>query len=209
MAAIVSRRSIILAAPAFFVGRRAVAALAPTPGAAEGPFYPVEVPPDDDNDLVVAEPAVREAGGDILHFGGTVMGVSGEAIPAARVEIWQCDAKGIYHHPRDRRFATRDAAFQGFGHATSDARSGFVFRTIVPVPYPGRTPHIHLRVILDGDVKLTTQYYRAGFEQNAGDVLFRRLAPDERKRASMDVKPRGVGGTRQEFEADIAIVIPA
>ncbi len=95
MADIVSRRSIILAAPAFFVARHAVAALAPTPGAAEGPFYPVEIPPDDDNDLVVAEPAVREAGGDILHFGGTVMGIGGEAIPAAWIEIWQSDASKV------------------------------------------------------------------------------------------------------------------
>ena len=76
----------------------------------------------------------------------------------------------------------------------------------MPVPYPGRTPHIHLKVILVGEVKLTAQYYRARFEQNAGDFLFRRLSPEERERASMDVKPR-VGGTRQEFEADIAIVL--
>ncbi len=206
MADIVSRRSIILAAPAFFVSWHAVAALAPTPGAADGPFYPVEIPPDDDNDLVLAEPALREAGGDILHFSGTVLGVSGDAVPAARVEIWQCDAKGIYLHPGDRRFASRDTGFQGFGHATTDAHGRFMFRTIVPVPYPGRTPHIHMKVILGGEVKLTTQYYRAGFEQNAGDFLFRRLSPEDRGRASMDVKPR-VGGTRQEFDADIAIVL--
>ena len=206
MADIVSRRSIILAAPAFFVARHAVAALAPTPDAADGPFYPVEIPPDDDNDLVLAEPALREAVGDILHFSGTVLGVSGDAVPAARVEIWQCDAKGIYHHPGDKRFASRDAGFQGFGHSTTDGHGRFMFRTIVPVPYPGRTPHIYLKVILGDEVRLTTQYYRAGFEQNAGDFLFRRLSPEERERASMDVKPR-VSGTRQEFEADIAIVL--
>ena len=206
MADIVSRRSILLAAPAFFVARHAVAALAPTPGAAEGPFYPVVIPPDDDNDLVLAEPAVREAGGNILHFTGTVFSINGNVIPAARVEIWQCDANGIYHHPGDRRFAVRDTDFQGFGHATTDAQGRFGFRTIVPVPYPGRTPHIHLKVILSNAVKLTTQYYRARFEQNAGDFLFRRLSPEKREHASMDVKPR-VDGTRQEFEADIAIVL--
>ncbi len=88
----------------------------------------------------------------------------------------------------------------------TDAHGRFMFRTIVPVPYPGRAPHIHLKLILGGEVKLTTQYYRAGFEQNAGDFLFRRLSPEDRGRASMDVKPR-VGGTRQEFDADIAIVL--
>ena len=76
----------------------------------------------------------------------------------------------------------------------------------MPVPYPGHAPHIYLKLILGGEVKLTTQYYRAGFEQNAGDFLFRRLSPEERVRASMDVKARA-GGTRQEFEADIAIVL--
>ena len=208
MANLVSRRSIILAAPAFFVGRGATAALARTPGAAEGPFYPVEMPSDDDNDLVRAEPSVRRAGGNILHLGGTVLGVDGDAIAAARVEIWQCDAKGIYFHTGDRRFASRDVDFQGFGHAKSDASGRFIFRTIVPVPYPGRTPHIHLRVILGGEVKLTTQFYRAGFEQNAGDVLYRRLTSQERERVSFEVKPRAEGRARQEFEADIAIVLP-
>ena len=206
MAEFVSRRSLLLAAPAFFVARHSLAALAPTPGGAEGPFYPVEKPLDDDNDLVLAEPTVREAAGDILQLSGTVVGVNGDVMPAVRVEIWQCDAKGIYNHPRDRRFASRDTAFQGFGHATTDALGRFAFRTIVPVPYPGRTPHIHLKVVVGDEVKLTTQYYRAGFEQNARDSLFRRMSSEEQERASMDVKRRR-GGALKQYEVEVEVVL--
>ena len=73
MTYIISRRGFVLATTAFFATGRALAALAPTPSTAEGPFYPLETPPDDDSDHILAEPAVREAGGDILHFSGRVI----------------------------------------------------------------------------------------------------------------------------------------
>ena len=66
-------------------------------------------------------------------------------IDGAEVEIWQCDAFGSYRHPRGAG-ARIDAGFQGFGSSRSDARGGYRFRTIRPVPYPGRTPHIHVKL---------------------------------------------------------------
>lgn len=60
-----------------------------------------------------------------------------------RVEIWQCDAGGRYHHVGEPE-QVLDAGFQGFGAVTTDAEGRYRFRTIKPVPYPGRTPHIHL-----------------------------------------------------------------
>lgn len=202
----VSRRTLILAAPALVVPGAAFAALAVTPRTTEGPFYPTRIPADDDNDLVRVEGAVRKAGGDILHLGGTVLDRKARPVGGARVEIWQCDMNGIYLHPGDRRSRQHDPAFQGFGHALSDADGHFAFRTIVPVRYTGRTPHIHLKVLKDGREMLTTQFYRAGYPENAADFLFRRLSPEEQERVSMVLKPRQ-NMARPTFETKIRVVI--
>lgn len=203
---LLSRRALLLAAPALLLPGHALAAIAPTPRATAGPFYPTEIPADDDNDLVRVEGAVREAGGEILRLAGKVLDGAGRPRGGIRVEIWQCDAGGVYLHPNDRGFARRDAAFQGFGHAVTDAAGAFAFRTIVPVPYAGRTPHIHLRAVAGGRALLTTQFYRAGFPQNASDSLFARLSPAERERVSMLIAPRA-DAARPAFAAEIAVVL--
>ena len=202
----IARRSLILAVPALLVPAAARAVLPPTPGATEGPFYPVRIPPDDDNDLVRVEGAVREAGGEVLHLAGTVLDRDARPAAGARIEIWQCDVNGIYLHPRDR-MARRDGGFQGFGHATSDRDGRFAFRTIVPVPYSGRTPHIHLKALLGGRELLTTQFYRAGFPQNPSDFLFRNLSPAAQAQVSMTLVPRKTA-PRPTFDAAIRVVLP-
>jgi len=201
-----TRRALVFAAPSLVVPTMLLAAEAQTPGAAEGPFYPVRIPSDDDADLVRVEGAVREAGGDILHLAGRVLDANARPIAGARIEIWQCDANGVYLHPGDRRSDSRDAGFQGFGHAKADTAGRFVFRTIVPVPYPGRTPHIHVKVMHNGRDLLTTQFYRLGHPQNPSDFLFRRLAPNEQRRVSMAIRPRAAS-PRPAFETDIDLVI--
>ncbi len=201
-----TRRTLILAASSLFVPGAALAALAPTPGAGEGPFYPVRMPSDDDADLVRVEGVVREAGGDILHLAGRVLDTNARPIAGARIEIWQCDANGVYLHPGDRRRASRDTGFQGFGHVKTDAAGRFAFRTIVPVPYPGRTPHIHVKVRRGGRGLLTTQLYRAGHPQNSSDFLFHRLGPDEQRRVSMVIIPRAAS-PRSAFETAIDLVV--
>ncbi len=201
-----TRRALVLAAPLVLVPGVAMAALAPTPGGAEGPFYPVRMPRDDDADLVRVEDAARNAGGDILHLTGRVLDANGQSIAGARIEIWQCDANGVYLHPGEPRRASRDAGFQGFGHALADPAGGFAFRTIVPVPYPGRTPHIHVKVRHDGRTLLTTQLYLFGHRQNAADFLFHRLSPEQQSRVLMAIRPRAAS-SRPAFETEIDLVI--
>ncbi len=201
-----TRRALILAAPALLVPGSVYAALKLTPGAGEGPFYPVQRPSDDDSDLVRVEGAVREAGGEILHLAGRLLDSSARPIAGLRIEIWQCDANGVYLHPRDRRFASRDSGFQGFGHAVADASGHFAFRTIVPVSYPGRTPHIHVKVRDRQRDLITTQLYREGYPQNPSDFLFRRLSTDEQRRVSMAIKP-SASPRRPAFETEIDLVI--
>lgn len=203
-----TRRGLILGTSALFAATPAWAKLLPTPQTTEGPFYPVRIPDDHDNDLVKVEHAVREAGGEILHLSGRVTDVDGRPVAGAVVEIWQCDANGIYLHPRQSGQARRDAGFQGFGRATADADGRFRFRTILPVPYSGRTPHIHAKVFRGGAEVLTTQFYRAGFPQNAEDFLFTRMSAAEQQRASMVIHPRASEG-RPQWETDIVVVLPA
>jgi len=201
-----TRRALILGSPSLVMSSAALAAFLPTPGTTEGPFYPVRMPRDIDADLVRVDKSEEAAVGDILHLTGRVLDANARPVAKARVEIWQCDATGIYLHPGDRRFASRDQGFQGFGHAVTDSTGRIVFRTIVPVSYPGRTPHIHAKIFHGGRKLLTTQLYRAGHAQNQSDILFRRLSPGEQQRVSMTIKPRTVAAS-VAYETEIELVI--
>jgi protocatechuate 3,4-dioxygenase, beta subunit len=150
------------------------AGLLATPPQSTGPFYPLALPLDADNDLVIIEGRPERASGTILHLWGRVLDPDGRPVRGARVEIWQCDAFGVYHHSRDRR-GPADANFQGFGVTTVDDQGAYRFRTIEPVPYPGRTPHIHFKIAGPGFEPLTTQMYLADQPLNARDGLYRRL----------------------------------
>jgi protocatechuate 3,4-dioxygenase, beta subunit len=150
-------------------------ARARTPAQTEGPFYPTTMPADIDNDLVVVRGSAARAQGTVAHVMGRLVDVNGRPIQNAQIEIWQCDARGIYLHPRSAGSGGRDTAFQGFGRVVTDADGKYSFRTIRPVPYPGRTPHIHFAVATPDKRNLTTQMYIAGEPQNARDGLYRSL----------------------------------
>ncbi len=148
--------------------------LTTTPPQTEGPFYPLDLPLDHDNDLVQVADRSEQAAGQVLNLGGRVLGPDGTPAPGLRVEIWQCDANGVYHHPGDRR-GPADPNFQGFGHTVADDQGAYRFRTIVPAVYPGRTPHIHFKILGAEVEPLTTQMYVAGNPDNERDGLYRRL----------------------------------
>jgi protocatechuate 3,4-dioxygenase beta subunit len=182
----------------------AVAALSSTPEQTEGPFYPLELPLDSDNDLVRVEGRPERASGTILHLGGRVLDPEGRPVRGARLEIWQCDAFGVYHHPGDRG-GPADPDFQGFGATTATDDGGYRFRTIEPVPYPGRTPHIHFKIAGPGFEPLTTQMYVAGHPQNERDFLYRRLDPKARNLVTValvpapDLEPSAKSGARRAY----------
>jgi protocatechuate 3,4-dioxygenase, beta subunit len=158
-----------LAAPRLATVAGAATQLVITPGQTEGPFYPVKFPADMDADLVRVSGQAKQAAGRITHISGRILDQRGEIVRGASVEIWQCDAHGIYDHPGDSGGRRRDAAFQGYGRTQVDADGRYAFRTIRPVAYPGRTPHIHFKVHAPGVGRLTTQMYVAGERQNATD----------------------------------------
>ncbi len=182
------------AAAASFFPAAARAQLAPTPRQSEGPFYPPDLPDDSDADLVRVAGAVREAGGEVMYLLGRIRRTDGRFLAGTAVDIWQCDVNGRYLHPRSDGFGPRDVAFQGFGRTVTDATGAFEFRTIKPVPYPGRTPHIHVKVYPEGGRTLTTQLYLRGHPLNERDSLFRSLGADARDDLLMTVAPGTVGG---------------
>jgi protocatechuate 3,4-dioxygenase beta subunit len=92
---------------------RAQGILIPTPAQTAGPFYPETFPADADNDLVVLRGSAARAQGTVAHIRGRVLGLDGRPVAGARVEIWQCDARGRYLHRLDQGSRPRDTAFQG------------------------------------------------------------------------------------------------
>ena len=201
-------RRLLLATAVLPVHRALAAGLAATPVQTEGPFYPVAFPADSDNDLVQVRGQAAHAMGTILHLQGRVLDASGKPLSGAQVEIWQCDAQGIYDHPGQPGRERRDSAFQGYGRMLTDVQSAYIFRTLKPVAYPGRTPHIHLKVAtLDGR-RLTTQFYLAGDPQNERDVVYRGALRDagSRERIEMQLDPAN-GLEAGAFAASMDIVI--
>ncbi len=180
----VTRRGLLGAAGALAVsagwhGPVSAQALVPTPAQTTGPFYPVTVPADADADLVVVAGRAPYRGGAIVDLVGRVLDRSGAAIGGAAIEIWQCDARGYYHHPNDRG-GQADPAFQGFGRAATGGDGRYAFCTIKPVAYGGRAPHVHVRVQAPSRRPFVTQMYIAGEPANERDALYsraRREAP--------------------------------
>ena len=173
----------------------------PTPAQTEGPFYPVDLPADTDFDLL-RQGGARYAKGQPCWLEGTLMDTAGTPLPGAVVEIWQCDADGHYRHPGDGDRA--DPAFQAFGRVTTDAQGRWRFRTIRPVAYTGRTPHIHLKVKLGQRSLLTTQVYVAGDPGNARDFLWRQLSAADRAAVTVDFLAAG-DGLRAALDVVVAI----
>lgn len=182
------------------------AARVATPAQTAGPFYPSELPADRDNDLVTVRGASAPARGEVTLLSGTVMDQEGRVLSGARVEIWQCDANGRYLHPGDRSGTARDENFQGYGSVVTGADGRYRFRTIKPVPYPGRAPHIHVAVSPPGARQLITQLYIAGHPQNARDGVLNAIG-DPQARASVVVPfvPLADGTLAARFD----IVLPA
>jgi len=168
------------------LGGRAAATVL-TPKATEGPFYPSPKMRrnDVDNDLVKIKGLVEKAGGEVFTLRGKLIGTDNQPLAGHRIEIWQCDIDGNYMHPRDRGTANFDRAFQGFGYDITDVNGNYSFRTIKPTIYPGRTPHIHVKIFDDGHELLTTQFYIKGDPNNARDSLFNRMSAEEADAVSM------------------------
>lgn len=133
------------------------------PESTEGPFYV--------DDQRVRRNITEGKAGVPLVLRLTVVDVSTcRAIRAAAVDVWHCDAAGAYSGARGAGTFLR-------GVQRTDAKGVAVFRTIYPGWYPGRTPHVHVKVALGGNVAHTGQLY---FPDVITDAVYRRVPYNRR-----------------------------
>jgi len=186
----------------------------PLPAMTEGPFYPPRAwrsPQDDwDADLTRVRRGARVlvARGEALGLDLALVDTGGRAIDGADVEIWQCDVLAAYRHPDvDAAPGRFDPGFQGFGAARTDAQGGVRLRTIRPVPYPGRTPHIHVKLRHASFGEWTSQLFVDGDPGNARDFVWRSLQTEAQAAAAMRLQPAAADGLR--WQVRHAVVVPA
>ncbi len=178
-----------------------------TPSQTEGPFYPDKLPLDTDNDLIVVNDSLTPAVGEITWLSGRILDKRGEPVRNALVEIWQVDKNGAYLHSGSDNRAKSDKNFQGFGRFLTGSKGEYVFRTIKPVAYPMRTPHIHFAVKHSGREKFTTQCYVKGDPGNEKDFVLRAIS-DAKARESVIVPFTPIPGSRVgELAARFDIVL--
>ena len=172
------------------------------PEVTEGPFYPPKrwraQLSDWDADLTRVSNGGQTltAQGEHLGLELRVLDTAGKAVDRVEFEIWQCDANTVYRHPSERDEARMDKGFQGFGSATTNAQGAVAFRTIKPVAYPGRTPHIHIKLRHASFGELTSQLFLAGDPDNARDSIWRRLGAQRQSALDMVLQPAQEGGLR-------------
>jgi protocatechuate 3,4-dioxygenase beta subunit len=145
----ITRRDIVFAA-------ECKAPATPTSESTEGPYFKAGSP--EKSSLVTA----GMEGTRILLI-GSVLTKSCKPVAGAKVDIWQANAKGEYDNSG---YALR-------GYVRTDANGQYRIETIVPGEYPGRTPHIHVKVEPPGGKVLTTQLYMPNVASNARDSIFR------------------------------------
>jgi protocatechuate 3,4-dioxygenase beta subunit len=196
---IISTMALALSAPGAFAEQ-----LMLTPKQTEGPFYPDHLPLDTDNDLLVVNDGITPAIGEVTHLSGRLLDAKGDPIRNAVVEIWQVDGKGVYLHSGSSGKAGRDANFQGFGRFLTGSTGEYYFRTVKPVAYPGRTPHIHFAVKMKGRDKWTTQCYVKGEPKNEKDGVLRGMKDDKVRESVMvdfaAIKESKIGELAAKFD---------
>jgi protocatechuate 3,4-dioxygenase beta subunit len=206
-----SRRGFVsglaLSSLAFFAPGIFAEELVKTPKQTEGPFYPDKLPLDTDNDLLIVNDSITPAVGHVTHLSGKILDSSGEPIRNALVEIWQVDNNGAYLHSGSNNRNKRDKNFQGFGRFMTGSTGEYYFRTIKPVAYPGRTPHIHFAIKVKGHDKFTTQCYIKGEPRNDNDGVLRGIR-DAKGRDSVIVDFAPIPNSRiNELAAKFNIVL--
>jgi len=128
----------------------------PTPAQTEGPYYKAGSPE-------VTSLVDESTDGQLLLLTGHVLTTTCAPIAGAVVDVWQADANGDYDN----------AGFHMRGHVATDAGGAYAIETVIPGEYPGRTPHIHIKVF-DAQARelLTTQIYLRGVSDQIPDAIY-------------------------------------
>lgn len=157
-----------------------------TPQQTEGPFYPLQFPQDQNNDLTLIEGHSQPAKGEMIMIKGRVLIDGCQPIKGAKVEIWQACTSGRYNHDYDGNPAPLDPNFQYWGYGTTDDDGQYSFITVKPGSYPvtrdwQRPPHIHFKVTAPTLSPLITQlYFSEETELNQKDRILGRVPPQKK-----------------------------
>jgi protocatechuate 3,4-dioxygenase beta subunit len=126
----------------------------PTRAQTEGPFFTPDTP--------MKRDFRRDGPGDPINLVGFVLSPDCRPVAGALIELWHADGSG--------RYDNRDYHFRG--HQFADGQGRFVFETVMPGLYPGRTRHFHVKVQPKGGKVLTTQLYFPDEPGNRRDGIF-------------------------------------
>jgi protocatechuate 3,4-dioxygenase beta subunit len=146
-----------------------------TPQQTEGPYFVDERLRRGDIRSDPSDGSVKEGLPLTLEIGVFTVNKTGcTPLSGAMVDIWQCDARGVYSDVVDEGFNTIGKKFlRGYQVSGADGRVRFV--TIYPGWYPGRTPHIHFKIRTGAGYaqshEFTSQFY---FDDKTSDAVYTR-----------------------------------
>jgi protocatechuate 3,4-dioxygenase beta subunit len=138
------------------------------PELTEGPYFVDEKLNRSDVRADTKSGAVKEGSQLELEFKvSQVSNTECKVLSGAMVDIWHCDAQGVYSDVQDRQFDTTGQNFLR-GYQLTDKNGAAKFKTIYPGWYPGRAVHIHFK-IRTGTHEFTSQLF---FDENLTDKVY-------------------------------------
>jgi protocatechuate 3,4-dioxygenase beta subunit len=152
-----------------------------TPQLTTGPFFPLSRPSDQDWDLTRVAGGTGIAQGVIIEVRGRITTEAGKPLPNARLDVWQTNGLGRYHHPSDESGLPLDPNFQGSAVIHADAEGDYRFRTVMPQPYERRQRHIHFDVRGQKRMLITQMFFPG--EPNERDTLYPALRSEMLQKA--------------------------
>jgi protocatechuate 3,4-dioxygenase beta subunit len=150
------------------------------PETTEGPYY--------FDPALVREDITEGRAGVPVALRLQVVDAGCKPMPGARVDVWHCDAAGLYSNyagqgdDQSNPVSTKGETFLR-GTQLADARGIVTFRTIYPGWYPGRTTHVHFKVFLDKATVLTGQIF---FPDGLSEFIYKNVQPYSDRRAVRD-----------------------
>lgn len=150
----------------------------PTASLTEGPYYKNGSP----KRTNIVDPGVP---GEKITIKGLVLDSDCLPIENAWLDFWQTDGEGVYDN-------------QGFklrGHQYTNEIGEYILETVIPGEYPGRTPHIHVKVRAGENSQVVTSQLFLPTDRNDSDSIFDPslvvIMSDDRKTANFNfVVPR-------------------
>jgi hypothetical protein len=150
-----------------------------TPAQTEGPYFTANSP---ERASLLEEGMV----GARIVLSGYVVNQNCQPVPGAKVDFWQADAQGNYDN--------QDYTLRG--HQFTDENGFYRLETVIPGEYPGRPPHIHVKVQAPNGPELTSQVYFPAANNTADRIFNPALVVEERS--------TGVDGVQAVFNFVVA-----